>query len=224
MIKLCVFDMDGLLLDSERTLYLNCGLRASEKVGHPMSEEFLRSLMGAAWDLYSIRIVNHMGEDFPIDDYLNELWKEIDEILESGDIPLRPGAKEILEYCKESGIKMAIATSTPNEKAHQCLRKTGLSDYFDYVVTGDMVEKGKPEPDIFLKAIDHFGIDKKNAIVLEDGHNGAQAAIKGKCRLILVEDLARVEQEDRDRSEILPKTLFEVIDYIKKENEGTTGI
>ena len=224
MVKLCVFDMDGLLLDSERVLYLSGGMEVSKALGYPLSEEFLRSLMGSAWNLYEEKIMEKMGKDFPMKQYLDGLFTRIDRILESGEIPLRPGAKQLLDYCKSKGIRMAIATSTPNKQAIKCLKKTGLYDYFDYVVTGDMVEKGKPEPDIFLKAIDYFGIDKKNTLVLEDGHNGAQAAMKGCCRLILVEDVARVEQEDRDYSEILPKDLSEVIDYIEKENEGTFSI
>lgn len=216
--------MDGLLLDSERALYLHSGLMASKEVGYPIEEDFLKTLMGMAWDSYISTVKEHMGEDFPADEYLRILWKEVDRVLDEEIIPLRPGAREIMEYCKEKGIMTAIATSTPKLKAYQTIEKVGIGKYFDHIVCGDMVDKGKPEPDIFLKAIEHFPVEKDEAIILEDGHNGAQAAIRGGLRLIAVEDLAYLSDEDKEYSEILPKTLLEVIDYIEKENEGTASL
>ena len=221
MVKLCIFDMDGLLIDSERVLYLNNGMEISKKLGYPLSEEFLRSLMGCNWKLYAEKILEHKGKDFPIDEYLNMLFERIEDVLNNGSIPLMKGTKELLDYCKDHNIKMAVATSTPKDKAIRCLDNAGIKDYFDYVVCGDMVEKGKPEPDIYLSVVDHFKIDLDKLIVLEDGHSGSLAARRANCRLIIVEDLANVEKQDRDYAELLPSSLLEVIDYIDKENERT---
>lgn len=224
MIKLCVFDMDGLLLDSERYLYLNTELEISKKLGFPLSEEFFKSLMGGSWDVYPDRIVEHAGKDFPIEEYMNLLFKRIDEIVDYETIPLRPGAIEILNYCRQNNIKMAIATSTLKDTALKCLKNCGIYDYFDYIVTGDMVEKGKPDPEIFLKAIKHFNIDIQDALVFEDGHNGSLAAANGNCRLVIVEDLAYISKQDKEYAEVNLDSLMDAIDYIRRENETTSSI
>ena len=224
MVKLCVFDMDGLLLETERVLYLNNELSISKELGYDLSDEFFRSLMGGSWADYPDKIKQKAGKGFPYDTYIKELWRRIDDTLENGVIPLRPGAKDILEYCKKNNIFMAIATSTHSERAIKCLKNSGIHDLFDYIVTGDMVEKGKPDPEIFLKAISHFNIDKKDAIVFEDGHNGSLAARNGDLRLIIVEDLAYISQEDRKYALLTLNSLDQAIDFIRRENETTSSI
>ena len=86
------------------------------------------------------------------------------------------------------------------------------------------VKATKPDPEIFLKAIEYFGVDKKEAIVFEDGHNGAQAAINGDCRYILVEDLAYLSEEDKQKAEMVVDDISKAIEHISKENERTIGI
>lgn len=224
MIKLCIFDMDGLLLDTERFLYLYTGMEVSKDLGYPLEEDFLKSLMGSAWNLYRETIIQKMGNDFPIEEYLNRLWQRIDYLIENESIPLRKGALNILEYCKNNDITIALASSTPYDKAISCLKNAGIFEYFDYIVTGDMVTKGKPDPEIYLKVIEHYNYPIENIIALEDAHNGARSALGAGCRLILIEDMAYVDELDRKQAEFLPESLDEVIDYIRKENETTAGI
>ena len=224
MVKLCVFDMDGLLLDTERLLYLQSALIVSREMNYPMDEEFLCSQMGANWPLYKSNIIKKMGKDFPIEEYLDRLWERIDHIIENEKIPFRPGAKEILDYCKQNNIKMVIATSTPAEKSLKCLENAEIKDYFEHIITGDMVEKGKPDPEIFLKAISYYPYDKSEIFVLEDGHNGTLAATSAGLRLILVEDIAYVTDEDRNNAELHTDSLFKAIDYLRSINETTPGI
>ena len=224
MVKLCVFDMDGLLLDSERTLYLNNALEVSKNINYPIEEEFLCSLMGAGWDDYRRRLVAHMPDSFPIEEYLRQLWLRINDIIENGKIPLRKGVKDILDYCLNNSIKMAVATSTHHDVALKCLKNAGIYDYFDYVITGDMVEKSKPDPEIFNKAIDHYGISKEDVLIFEDGHNGALAALGTGARLVLVEDLAYVDDKDRKQAYLCLKDISDAIEYIRRENETASSL
>ncbi|MCR4856268.1 MAG: HAD family phosphatase [Erysipelotrichaceae bacterium] len=224
MIKVCVFDMDGLLLDSERYIYLRLGRQVSTELGSPVDEAYLRSMMGNDWGLYKKYVAEFMGESFPIEEYMRILNERIADAIENDVIPLRPGAIEVLDYCRKNHILMAIATSTHRKQAHKSLHNTGLFDYFDYIITGDEVEHGKPDPEIFLKAIAHFGVDKSEAIVLEDGHNGSAAARAGGCRLIVVEDLAYISDEDRAYADLHTYQLSDVIGFLEKENETAAGV
>lgn len=224
MIELCVFDMDGLLLDTERYVYLENGLRASEAIGHPVTAGFLTGIMGGDWKDYKRRFLEEYGEDYPFEEYWEVFWPIVRHLINETAIPLRPGAREILDYCKDSGITMALATSSLFNTTENCLRNSDIARYFSYVVTGDMVSHSKPDPEIFLKVIDHFGIDKEHVLILEDGHNGAQAAINGGCRFVLVEDVAHLSEEDKTKAQLHTDSLFRVIDFIRKENEGTSGV
>ncbi len=224
MIRLCVFDMDGLLLDSERQVYLKNGMEVSKELGKEIDQYFLTTLMGGSWITYKNRIEEEYKQYFSIDDYWRLLWERIQYTIDNVAIPLRPGAKEILDFCKKEGIAIAIATSTLRENALKCLKNAGLYDYIDFIIAADQVKETKPNPEIFLKAIEHFDVPKNEAIIFEDGHNGAKAAINGNCRFIVVPDLAALMKEDLEKADLVAKDLFEAIAFIKEENERTTGV
>lgn len=223
MIKLIIFDMDGLLLDSERQMYSKLGVEVSTKLGDPISVEFLTALMGNGWDIYERRIAEHKGKDFPIKEYMRLMNEGIAYTIENVPIPMMPGAMEVLDYCKKHGYLMAIATSTHKKQAYRCLKNAGILEYFDHIVTGDQVEKGKPDPEIYLKTLDYFKIDKSQALVLEDGHNGSRAALSAGIRLALIEDMAYVSEEDRKEAFLHSHDIRDVIPMLEKENEGATG-
>ena len=224
MIRCCIFDMDGLLLDTERQMYLKIGLEVSAELGQPIDAEYLTKMMGGSWSAYEINVAEHMGKDFPIKQYMKILNERIKYSILHDVQPLRPGAREVLDYCKKQKILMAIATSTPKKNAYRCLENANLLDYFDFIITGDQVVHGKPDPEIFLTVVDHFGVDKKEAVVLEDGHNGSLAAKRGGLHLILVEDLAYVSEEDREYADLHTYQLIDAIGYLEKENERTAGV
>ena len=224
MIKLCVFDMDGLLVDTERQMYVKTGLEVSKEIGHPVSEEFLCSLMGGSWDKYLGHFKEAYGEDYPTEEYWEKYDARVRYIVENEALPLRPGVNEILDYCEKKGIRMAIATTTGQEMTDKVLANTGIRDRFDYIITGSMVKNHKPHPEIFLKAIEHFHLPIEEAIVFEDGHNGAQAAIRGNCRYIMVQDLAHLTEEDKNKAIMVTDDISKAIPYIEEENERTAGI
>jgi len=216
--------MDGLLLDSERQMYVKCGMETAKELGRPVEYSFLTSLMGGSWENYERRFLETYGEDYPMKEYWDKYWKKVNYIIENITIPLRPGVRELLQYCKDNGIKMAVATSSTKYIAETCLGHAGILEYFDHIVSGDMVINKKPHPEVFLKAIEHFNIPIDEALVFEDGHYGAQAAINGKIRFIMVQDLAELSDEDIDKAEMVTDDISKAIEYIEKENEGTSGI
>lgn len=224
MIKLCVFDMDGLLLDSERQIYAATGKAVSEELGRPISLQFLTAQMGGSFKAYEDHVLETYGADYPLEEYWKRYWERANDLILNVRIPTRPGVIEILDYCKDNGIKMAIASSSKRYVIDSCLSNSGIKDYFDHIVSVEDVKQTKPDPEIFLKAIAHFDIDKNEALVFEDGHNGAQAAIRGNCPLIIVEDLAYVSEEDREKAVMVIDDIRKAIDYIEKENERTAGI
>ena len=224
MIKLCVFDMDGLLIDSERNMYLKTGLEVSKSLGRPIDYDFFTAQMGGSFPAYEAHLLERYGVDYPIEEYWKRYWDKVNYIVENEAIALRPGVKQILDYCKEKGIKMAVASSSKRHIVETCLRNSKIIDYFDHLVSVEDVKETKPNPEIFLKAIAHFDIDKKEALVFEDGHNGARAAINGGCPLIIVEDVARITDEDRQEAVMCIDNIAKAIEYIEKENEGTSRI
>ncbi len=224
MIKLCVFDMDGLLIDSERQMYSKTGYEVSRQLDRPIDMDFLTAQMGGSFKAYEKHLLERYGADYPLDEYWKLYWEKVDDMVYHTAIPLRPGVEKILEYCKSSGIRMAIASSSKHYVIDNCLKNSGIEGFFDYIVSAEDVKHTKPDPEIFLKAIAHFGVDKKEALVFEDGHNGAQAAINGGLRLIIVEDLAYINDEDRMKAEMVLDDISKAIEYIERENERTAGI
>ena len=137
------------------------------------------------------------------------------EKYDGGRLPMKPGVVELLSYLKDNGKKIALASSTRRETVVNQLRWADIIDYFDVIISGDMVARSKPAPDIFLKACEELRVSPEKAYAIEDSYNGIRAAHAGGLRPIMVPDLLEADDEMRELSECVCKSLNDVIDCLK---------
>ena len=216
MIKYIIFDKDGTLLDTE-PIFKRAWVEVGEKWGLEGIEKMYPSIMGNNGEF----IVKKLYAAYPDRDcqaYYNERMDRVTELME-GDIPLMAGCREILDFAKENGISVAVATSSTRERAEKNLKKLGLWDYFDAVVTGDMIARSKPEPDIFLEAASRIGATKDECIVCEDSYNGLLAAKSSGMRPIFIPDMLMPNEETDKLAYKTCRDLFELMELIKEENK-----
>ena len=134
---------------------------------------------------------------------------------EQHPIPLKPGTIEILTFARENKIPCAIATSTTSESAHKNLNSTGLLPYFDAVICGDMIDKGKPEPDIFEKAAQAIGLSAKECAVIEDSRNGIIGARASGALTFLVPDVVMPDEDMKKSADYIFNSLNDVTEKLR---------
>lgn len=208
-----VFDMDGVIFDSERAV-MNCWLELAQKYNIKDIEKPYFACVGTTMTRTREIMLETYGEDFPYDEYARESSLMYHEKYDGGKLPMKPGVMELLSYLKEKGKKIALASSTRRETVTNQLRWAGIIDYFDVIICGDMVERSKPAPDIFLKACQELGVSPENTYAIEDSYNGIRAAHAGQLRPIMVPDLLEANDEMRGMAECVCDNLNEVIDYL----------
>jgi len=193
MIKGVIFDMDGLMFDTERlwdTLWAPC----CEKLGLPMpSEAFYASGRGLAGQ----NLLDHLAEYYPQIDpqkFLDEVWELGNKLFARG-VPCKPGLKELLAYLEKAGLPCIVASSSPREMIESNLKNTGTQPYFHDIVCGQDVANSKPSPDIFLLAAQRIGVPIKHCLVLEDSFNGIRAGHAAGAVTVMVPDLAKPTDE-----------------------------
>ncbi|MBO5278289.1 MAG: HAD family phosphatase [Lachnospiraceae bacterium] len=216
MIKAVVFDMDGVIFDSEKCV-LECWREVADRHNIPDIEEACRECLGINAAATRERMLKRYGEAFPYDEYKKESSALFHEKYDDGRLPKKPGVHELLEYLKQQKIKIALASSTRQEVVLQELRDGGLLNYFDKVVCGDMVKRSKPEPDIFLKACEELQVNPSDAYAVEDSYNGIRAAHAAGMRPIMVPDMAEPTEEMERLSEVVLPSLFEVKQYLQEK-------
>lgn len=212
--KAIVFDMDGVIFDSEKRV-VECWKVIADKYGIPDIEEACRECFGCNQIVAKERFLKRYGEDFPYVEYKKEMSDLFHERYDNGNLPMLPGVIEILDFLKANGKKIALATSTRRTSVVQGLTWAGIIDYFDAVICGDMVQRSKPEPDIFLKACEELGVAPAEAYAIEDSYNGIRAASKGGLNPIMVPDMMEPNQEMEELSVAILPSLVEVIEYLK---------
>ena len=187
MIKGVIFDVDGTLLDTER-IYMYAWNQAARQAGYELSDAVLLKTRAVSRSI-AIRIFKEaMGQDFPYMDIQPERVRIAEEVIAKTNNLLKPGVAMTLGDLKQRGIPMAVASSTNREKTVAHLEHAGLIGYFDAVVGGDMIEKGKPEPDIFLKAAQMLGLQPQYCAVVEDSPAGIPAAYAAGMMPVLIPD------------------------------------
>lgn len=208
-----VFDMDGVIFDSERAV-MNCWLELAQKYDIKDIEKPYFACVGTTMTRTKEIMLETYGEDFPYDEYARESSLMYHKKYDGGKLPMKPGVMELLSYLKEKGKKIALASSTRRETVTNQLRWAGIIDYFDVIICGDMVARSKPAPDIFLKACQELGVSPENTYAIEDSYNGIRAAYAGQLRPIMVPDLLEANDEMRGMAECVCDNLNEVIDYL----------
>lgn len=160
-----IFDMDGVIFDSE-TLVLETWKETARRHGVVNVEQVCRMCLGLNAPAAKKVFLEYYGEDFPYDRYKEEMGRLFHERADGGRLPLKPGIRELLVFLKERNIRTAVASSTRSDLVQKQLREGMLLSLFDAVIGGDMVEKSKPEPDIFLKAMEVLAVKPEQSWVL----------------------------------------------------------
>ena len=149
--KAVIFDMDGVIFDTER-VYLEIWKSVFEKYGYKMTKELYITVMGTGRKNVIKTFLENFGDDLPIEKMYEEKDNQLFYIIENQGIPLKKGVKELFSMLKEKNYKIALATSAKRDRVEKQIKDKWLKESFDAIVCGDDVEKGKPSPDIFLKA------------------------------------------------------------------------
>lgn len=210
--KLCIFDMDGLLIDSEKGMWFVNEEKALDVLGYKYDNSFFRTLMGRAFIACEKELKEKYGNDFPFVEFYEMVNRLNREQIQKNDIKLMPGVIEFLEYLKDKDINCVVGTSTQKDMAKNMLKNLGIIDYFSDIYSGTQVKNPKPAPDIFLLCLGSY--QKEEAIIFEDSHNGARAGIASGIDTIIVEDVAPITEEDRKEAFAVIKRLDEAIKLI----------
>ena len=207
--KAVIFDMDGVIFDSERAVYEGW-MELAEKYHFADLEEVYVKCIGVNSKITREIFMGHYGEDFPYDEYKAEQSRNYHAKYDGGRLPMKPGIKELLVALKANGYKTAIASSTRTALVEQQMKDAGLRMYFDVIVGGDMVERSKPEPDIFLKAAELLSVSPEQSYVIEDSYNGIRAAYAAKMIPIMVPDMLQPDDEMKAKARYICKDLYDV--------------
>ena len=216
MKKAVIFDMDGLMIDSERVTY-NEYVKKLEQLGHyDFTEELYRNCLGKNKQGICQVFIDHYGEDFPMTEVWDDVHVWIDESLRQY-VPKKKGLVELLEYLKANNYKTIVATSSGRTRVDEILKNADLTKYCDDTICGDEVTHGKPHPEIFLTACQKLDVKPDEALVLEDSEAGILAAHDGHIDVICVPDMKYPEPQFVEKVTKIVDSLDEVIDYLKAQ-------
>ena len=208
-----IFDMDGVIFDSERAT-MNCWKEIAQQHGLENAEEVYLATLGTNMKKTKEIVLSYYGQDFPFEACLRELAKLYFERYGEGRLPVKPGVRELFRFLKENHKKIALASSTKRSTVIRQLRDAGLLESFDEIITGDMVTRSKPDPDIFLLACSRVGSEPARTYVIEDSYHGIQAAHAGGFRPVMVPDLLPADDEMIRLCESVEDSLNDVILYL----------
>jgi len=214
MIKAVIFDMDGVLIDTEKHLKV-CWIQAARELGYPFEEKHPLMLRSLAAEFARPLMKEIFGEKFDFDKVRDRRKELMIKRLEEYGLEKKPGVDEILDFLRMSGIKTAVATATEPVAAREYLERIGIYDKLDYVVSAHNVAHGKPMPDVYLYACEQVGEAPCNCIAVEDSPNGVKAAVSAGLNTVMVPDLTPADDEIREKLFYYAESLDALRVYIK---------
>ena len=215
MIKAVIFDMDGLMINSERVTF-DGYKKVMGEMGLTITEEFYKTLLGKTIQTAKQLFAEEYGNEFNLDEVVPEVHKYMADLFDNEGVPLKKGLIELLEYLKENNYKTIVATSSHRNRVDHILELADIEKYFDDSICGDEVQNGKPNPEVFLRACEKLGVQPSEALVLEDSEAGIQAANGGQIKVICIPDMKYPEEEYAKKTTAILDSLDLVIDYLKK--------
>lgn len=222
-IRAFVFDMDGVLFDTERMFVISC-FQAAGELGLLLNDRAVYGRLGLNEDDGKKLIMDSMarlypGGTFPYEEYSRRSHAHYMERL-SRSLPVLPGAEELLKFLRGKNILTALASSSPRERVCSNLERSHLGGYFDQVVCGDMVKRSKPSPDVYLVACEALGVPCGETMAVEDSPNGIQAARDAGLRITMVPNLIEPTPEIRASVDFVSGSLTELRDHLSAIWDG----
>ncbi len=214
--KLVIFDMDGIIFDSER-LFMKFLQKNAAEYGYTVTEEQYIQTLGTGGDNLLRRLYSFYGPDYPNDIISPRTRQDLNAYAKIHGLPVKDGIPELLAFLKERSIPCCVASSTHTPYIRSYLKKTGLDGFFSLITGGDMVRNSKPHPEIFLTSCAHFGVAPQDALVLEDSENGLLAAHNGQIPAICIPDLKYPSAEYRDYACLIADSAFDVLTYFSED-------
>lgn len=221
MIKAVIFDMDGTLFDTER-VYADAWRAAGRELGLPADrvDAAVRACTGRNPEDTRNYFKQNMADLITFDDFIAVRIRLYDEEIERlGCVPKKPGLDELLSYLKQNGYKIALGTATRRERTLENLTRTGILDYFDTLVTGDVVTHGKPHPETFLKAADLLGVAPEECMGVEDSFNGVNSIHAAGMFTVMIPDTVQPTPEIEAKLDAKCQTLHDIIPLLQSINQ-----
>lgn len=215
MINAVIFDMDGLLIDTEKYLF-EFWRQAAAEAGFTLTKEQRLGMRSLAMEFAAPRFRELFGEEFDYTAVRNRRKELMNEHIRKHGVEKKPGVEALLQWLSENGYKKAVATASDMDRTRAYLTQIGIFDKFDQIVCAPDVPHGKPAPDVYLRACAQIGEKPENCVALEDSDNGALSARRAGCKVIMVPDLAGPLPETETYLEGVAEDLTKVIPILKK--------
>ncbi len=214
-IKGAVFDMDGLMLDTEKLL-VRFWREAAADFGYNMTDENVFEIRSLSRK-YSVPFLKGIfGEDFPFNEVRSRRISLMNDYIDRYGFDVKKGLFELLDYLENNNYRIAVATATDRERAESYLKKIDAYKYFDAVICGDMVTNGKPEPDIYITASEKLGLLPQECVAFEDSPNGIKSAYSAGCHVIMIPDLTQPDDEIKPFLSGVYESLDKAVDFFER--------
>ena len=216
MIKAVIFDMDGTMLDTEHVK--EEGLKyVGESLNVKIDDQTLTQIRGTN-NTRLKEILCNKFEGLNVEKLLETREKYVEKYFENNPIEPKKGLLELLKFLKNHDYKMAVASSSNLEVIKKYLKKVGVFDYFDVIIGGDIVTKGKPDPEIYSKCIEQLNLSKEECIGVEDTANGVLSIHRAGMKPIMIPDLEKPSEEIENLVYAKLESLSDVIPVLKEMN------
>ena len=216
MLKALLFDMDGLIFDSEKVVQRSWNM-AGNILGYGNIGDHIYNTLGMNAKSRGEYFKGVFGEDFPNEKFRDLARENFYGIVEKEGLTVKTGARELIHYAKQLGYHMAVVTSSRRPYVEEMFKKAGLYEYFDVFVCGDMVTKSKPDSEIYEKACRFLGVRPEYCVAFEDAPAGVESATAAGVDVIMVPDLVQPDSETRYKAWRVIGTLDEAIDILRRE-------